>query len=111
VATQVAREVEREIAPVMDAIVRRVLARLSLAPAASCDYTSTQLPIGVSRRAFRVRCSSGVVVGAAKEGKSWRCTRAAWHASFDGPRKARVESANDADAVALLEAAGLRGTR
>jgi hypothetical protein len=115
-SAQVAREVEREIAAVADAIVRRVLSRLAALPRGDEEYAGPNLPLGVSRRVFRMRCAAGLVEGARKEGRSWRCSKAAWHASFAQASRAPVSAANtnvdaDDEADAILAASGLRGTR
>lgn len=100
------------------ALVRAELA-IALAGLGAGDYTSVdgQRPNRVTRRAFAVRCRSGAVAGAVLEGKAWRCSRSAWHASF-AQRAApalsivpELVSDDEALAEAALEAAGLRATR
>ena len=45
------------------------------------DYSSKgPLPVGVSPRSFRSRCAR--IPEAQHEGKIWRVSREAWHASF-----------------------------
>jgi hypothetical protein len=76
------------------------------------DYATTNLPRGVSRRTFHAVCRSGRVHGAVREGRRWRCSRAAWHSA----RTTRA-SADDADIAerALLgsdsQVVQLRATR
>ncbi len=50
-------------------------ARLDASPYCS----RSNLPVGVSRRAFIETCRSGVVDGAEKDGRGWTCPRSAWH--------------------------------
>jgi hypothetical protein len=52
------------------------------------EYSSVSLPLGATRRAFRERCAAGLVAGAHREGKTWRCSTEAWRASF--ARKAKL---------------------
>lgn len=49
------------------------------APVAPAVYTSDDLPARESRRVFREVCVSGRVVGARREGRTWICSRKAWH--------------------------------
>jgi hypothetical protein len=44
-------------------------------------YSTEALPAGISRRVFHETCRAGVVVGAEKDGRTWSCARAAWHAA------------------------------
>lgn len=93
------------------AIVRDELRRLRVLDDGQ-TFSSDAPPPGVSRRAFRMRCSSGVVADARKVGKVWTCSRAAWFAKSVKP-VAKVAAVNDDDALAdqFLNAAGLRATR
>lgn len=74
--------VQRDASPI-EATIRQIV-RDELARAlgsTSDDYSSINLPRGVSRRSFRERCASGRVDGARREGRIWTCSRSAWHAS------------------------------
>ena len=79
-------------------------------------YSALDLPRGVSRRAFRERCSAGCVPGARREGNVWICSREAWHSSRarSAPTLRIVPAplAGDAAiAAAAIASAGLRSTR
>lgn len=90
-----------ELNQLLDYIAARVAAKLRTQPE---DYDSRQnLPVGVSARTFRARCKR---IAAAKcEGKIWRCSREAWHASFEQP------TPDNGHAIDAYEAACRRGAR
>ena len=115
---------QHDTSEVLEQALRPLAATLAklLAPAVAAElarrgtsdeYTSNELPTGVSRRAFRLRCAAGIVVGSSKEGHVWRCSRTAWHASFGGAKKARkvTPEPEDANIDAMLLASGLRVTK
>ena len=49
------------------------------APSAAEDYSSTSLPLGVSRRRFAEVCRT--IPNARREGHVWRVAKADWHAA------------------------------
>lgn len=55
----------------------------------SDEYMSYSPASGVKKRAHNARCASGKVEGARREGNIWRCSRAAWHASFEAEQASR----------------------
>ena len=46
---------------------------------AAAEYSTISLPPGVTRRVFIEACRGGLVQNACKDGRSWTCTRDAWH--------------------------------
>lgn len=79
---------------------------------AARDWSSVDLPPGVSRRAFRETCARGEVAGAVRDGRLWRCTRGAWaSARSRRPRTPRTMTTVTDDVGSWLAAAGLRPTR
>lgn len=79
-----ARNLEDPISSLVAIVVKRTLAELGIVGAVRPpeEYSSLAPAEGVNRRAHNRRCKSGKVKGAQKEGNIWRCSRAAWHASF-----------------------------
>jgi hypothetical protein len=98
------------------AVVREELARARGAAHATV-YTSLALPRDVSRRTFREACRSGRVDGARREGRTWVCSREAWHAARTRARSSapilRVVASLDDESIAAraIANAGLRRTR
>lgn len=111
-------ELEAFFLRLVDERVERRLAELGVTVAAP-EYTSNSLPADVSRRTFGSWCRSGRVEGAQREGKGWRCSRAAWAVARAVPAHrpkgcdGRFVAGNDVelDADELLRRAGLRPTR
>lgn len=97
----------------VDLVAERVIARLG--HGAAREYrSSTVLPPGVSRRAFRSVCCSGAIPGARREGRDWVVAVASWHeARSTAPRRrAPVPAESDVALVdELLAGAGLRPSR
>jgi hypothetical protein len=79
------------------------------------DFDSERRPANVSRRAFNTTCRSGKVEGATKDGRTWSCSRAAWHTARSRKPKAPmlrlVTSDDEALAELAMNEAGLRSTR
>jgi hypothetical protein len=96
----------------MRAVVRsEVAAYLAELGVGSVDYSSDVRPSGISRRAFNTACRSGKIAGAVRDGKIWRCSRAAWNEGRTrAPLKREIaKPMTDADrAQSFLKSAGLR---
>lgn len=80
------------------------------------DFTRANLPRDTSARVFRETCARGLVAGATKDGRSWRCSREAWFAARRSTPAPRLRLAapvalSEAEAAERdLSAAGLRAT-
>jgi hypothetical protein len=100
-------------------IVRDEIATASVDLAGT--YDSKTLPPGVGAKRFHEILRSGVVAGAVKEGRVWRCSRESWHAARSQRRSGPVLRVIDGDAVGAsndrarareaLREAGFRPTR
>jgi hypothetical protein len=52
-------------------------------------YDSAHAPPNTTRRRFAELCRSGRIAGAYREGRTWVCARAAWHAARARKPRAR----------------------
>lgn len=77
------------------------------------EFSSVDLPPGVSRRAFREAAS--LIVGAYREGHVWHVSREAWFAARAKPARRAAAVAlvtpNDDDVDEILRGGGLRIVR
>ena len=89
------------------------IARLAAIDGASDVYSAQTPPPRVSSRTFREACRSGRIPGARKEGKTWFCDRAAWHAAREVKRaRSGPQPSTDVErADAMIREAGFRLTR
>jgi hypothetical protein len=77
------------------------------------DFSSSYLPPMTSRRVFHEKCRAGLVAGATKTGRVWRCSRESWfqaRARTAAPRPHVLTQTDEARADELIERAGFRFT-
>ncbi len=99
------------LAPLARALAPFVAAEVAKIGTAG-EFTTESPPPAISAKTFHAVCRSGIVLGATKDGRSWRCTREAWFAART-PKVARSPGVEDDDAACadqFLADAGLRRT-
>jgi hypothetical protein len=99
----------------LDALADRIAARITTTTERE-TYDSRNLPPRTTRRRFAEVCRSGRVLDARREGRDWKCSRAAWEAarSRRTPAPAATPSTTgdlNARAGELLTRSGLRVVR